>query len=78
MTKSDKQREGAGYSATTLLQCPTLTILKDTHDYAESPANYHARWRGTGVHAMAEVGGPYEGVIQERRIRKPIRIDADF
>jgi hypothetical protein len=70
MAKNEGSRVGAGWSATTILQCPLQTILKEEEDYYESPADYHARWRGTGVHAMAEVGGPYEGVIQGRRIRK--------
>lgn len=77
MASATKRREGAGISATTLLQCPRQTILKETEDYYESPADYHARWRGTGVHAMAEVGGPYPDVVQERRIRKGVVVGED-
>lgn len=74
MMGNEGKRNGAGISATTILQCPVQTILKGEVDYFESPADYHARWRGTGVHAMAEAGGPYEGVIQETRIRKNVRV----
>jgi hypothetical protein len=74
MRSNEGNREGAGLSATMILQCPMQTILKETEDYYESPADYHARWRGTGVHAMAEVDGPYEDVIQEERIRKNVTV----
>lgn len=74
MRGNEGKRNGTGLSATTILQCPVQTILKADVDYFESPADYHARWRGTGVHAMAEVGGPYDGVVQERRIRKTVDV----
>jgi hypothetical protein len=69
MANKEGSREGAGISATALCGCPRQWCLAATTDYHESPADYHARWRGTGVHAMAEAYGPYPGVIQERRIR---------
>lgn len=69
MAQKEESREGAGISATGLLGCPRQYCLQSTEPYYESPADYHARWRGTGVHAMAEAYGPYPGVIQERRIR---------
>ena len=74
MAKNEGGRSNAGISATTISQCPRLTILKSDEDFFEAPSEYHARWRGTGVHAMAEKDGPYDGVIQELRIRKTITI----
>ena len=75
MAKNTEKRSSAGISATTILQCPRQTIMKEEIDYYEAPSEYHARWRGTGVHAMAEADGPYPGVIQEIRIRKTITVD---
>lgn len=69
MAGKEASREGAGISTTTLQDCPRKFCLAKTEPYFESPADYHARWRGTGVHAMALSYGPYPGVIQERRIR---------
>lgn len=58
--------------------CARQVIYKIEQDYVEAPAEYHARWRGEGVHAMAEHGGPFPGVIQERRIRKQFVLDDGF
>lgn len=76
MAQKEESREGAGISATALLGCPRQYCLQTTEPYHESPADYHARWRGTGVHAMAESYGPYPGVIQERRIRLVVETPA--
>lgn len=75
MSKNKEKRKGAGLSATIILKCPTQMIVEQDVDFFESPAEYHARWRGIGVHAMAEADGPYDGVIQETRIRKSINVD---
>lgn len=69
MAGKEQSRENTGISATSLLGCPRQYCLATTKPYYESPANYHARWRGTGTHAMATAYGPYPGVIQERRAR---------
>lgn len=74
MKGNGEKRSDAGFSATMVNQCPLQTILKSELDYVESPADYHARWRGEGVHAMAEVHGAYPGIIQEQRIRKTINV----
>lgn len=74
MAKNGEKRANAGLSATTILDCPVQAILKETNDYHEAPSEYHARWRGIGVHAMAEHDGPYDGIRQETRIRKTLLV----
>jgi hypothetical protein len=78
MAKNEASREGAGWSATTILGCARQNVLKLTEPYHESPAEYHARWRGEGVHLMAEQHGPYDGVVQEVRISKSIDVDGEL
>lgn len=70
MATNDEKRAGISISPSILNACPRQVVLKGYEQYHEAPSDYYARWSGDGVHAMIERHGPYEGIIQEKRIKK--------
>lgn len=75
MSRNSEERKDAGYSATTLLDCPRKIILASEHDYYEFPSKYYARFRGTIGHFMMEAYAEDDpDVVRELRVSKTITV----
>lgn len=73
MRDNQKDREGAGISATTLQACPRFERLKQDYGYTESPGDYYPRFRGSLIHAgVQQMGGDHPEVIRESRFFRRI------
>lgn len=75
MADESTRREGIDISSSTLSSCPRQHVLKQRNDYYEDPDDYYARWMGSFSHHAIEHGGPWQGVIQETRMSRPLWID---
>ena len=67
MAAHKESRNGLGISSTDVSGCPRQYVLKNRFDFYESPEDYCARFRGSGLHSQMESAGPYHGVLQEER-----------
>lgn len=68
MRDNEDSREGAGLSASGLMQCPRFEVLKKTYPYCEDPDDYYPRFRGTILHGgIEQFSLNQEGVISEVR-----------
>jgi hypothetical protein len=75
---NDKKRTGAGYSATTLLNCPRAVALLSQYDYYEPAEALWNKIRGELLHAAAEADpDPPAHVVRERRVRHTLEIDGE-
>jgi hypothetical protein len=75
MRNAGERRKNANLSVTMLASCPREVILAAHNDYYEDPEDYYARWQGMLVHYAAEIDGPYEGVVQEVRFVRGLKVD---
>ena len=74
MAGESERREGIDISASTLSSCPRQHVLKSRNDYYEDPDDYYPRWMGAFSHFAIEHGGPWDGVVQETRMERPVNV----
>ena len=76
MRDNDRKRVGAGYSATTLLNCPRAVALLEQYDYYEDLESGWNKIRGELIHMAYEAEPDIpQGVIKEQRLRKTVLVD---
>jgi hypothetical protein len=75
MKNNADRRRGIGISSSVLGMCPRQHVLQERNEYYEDPNNFYQRWRGSFGHYAIEMGGPYAGVVQERRFRREMEVD---
>jgi hypothetical protein len=72
------ERRDAGWSASTLLDCPRAVALREHYDFYEAVSSGWNKARGTWLHAMMEADTEYpEGVVKEERIEKYVDVDGE-
>ncbi len=78
MRDNMSKRNGAGWSATTLLDCPRAVAMLEVYDYYEPLISGWNKARGEWWHQVLESDpDPPEGVIVERRIYRDIDVNGE-